>query len=141
MEFNATFIVSAISFIVFTMIMNAIFYKPLNKIVAERQKFIDETLEEAESHNKKSEFILKDKNRKIEKTKHEAKKIILDRTDEVKAEKTNLTAEAQQKALGTINQAKDELYKSESDAKDVLSEDIKKLALDISSKILGEANK
>ena len=61
MEFNATFIISAISFIVFTLIMNAIFYKPLQKVVSERQKFIDETLEEAKVHTKKSEAILKDR--------------------------------------------------------------------------------
>ena len=44
MEFNATFIASAISFIVFTLIMNAVFYKPLGKVVSERQKFIDKII-------------------------------------------------------------------------------------------------
>ncbi len=58
MEFNATFIVSAISFIVFTIIMNAIFYKPIQKIVTERQKFIDENYEEAKKHKANSEKIL-----------------------------------------------------------------------------------
>ena len=53
MEFNATFIASAISFIVFSIIMNAIFYKPLGNIVVQRQKFIDETLEEAKANSAK----------------------------------------------------------------------------------------
>ena len=47
MEFNATFIVAFVSFIIFTVIMNLILYKPLSKVVAQRQQFIDENYEEA----------------------------------------------------------------------------------------------
>lgn len=139
MEFNATFIASAISFIVFTLIMNAIFYKPLEKVVSERKKFVDETLEEAKSHTEKSELILKDKAKKLEKTKHEAKKIIVEKADEVKNQKAVMTSDAQQKAVATIDSAKEELQKSKDEAQVVLSEETKKLAQDISSKILGKA--
>ncbi len=111
MEFNATFIASAISFIIFTLIMNAIFYKPLSKIVSERQKFIDETLEEAKAHDKKSQAILRDKERKLEKTKHEAKKIIVERTDEAKTQKSALTSDAHQKTIKTVDDAKEDLQK------------------------------
>jgi len=138
MEFNATFIVSAISFVVFVLIMNAIFYKPLQKVVTERQNFIDDTLKEAKVHKENSEAILKDKEIKIEESKLNAKKIILDKTDEVKAKKSLIAAEAQQKAVKTIDGAKEELHKSQSDAQLVLSTEVQKLAQDISSKILGK---
>lgn len=136
MEFNATFIVSAISFIVFVIIMNAIFYKPLQNVVQQRQKFVDDTLEEAKNHKEKSEAILKDKEKKLTKTKQEAKKIILEKSDEVKLQKSTLTSEAQQKAGQTIDTAKDELQKSSDEAQSVLSEETKKLAEIISAKIL-----
>ncbi|MFA7659380.1 MAG: ATP synthase F0 subunit B [Candidatus Gastranaerophilaceae bacterium] len=138
MEFNATFIVSAISFIVFSLIMNAIFYKPLSKVVAERQKVVDEHYEEAKLNKEKSEKILKDKERKLEKTKHEAKKIIVEKADEVKAQKAVLTAEAQKKAGQKIDVAKEGLQKSQGEAQAVLAKEVKNLAMDISSKILGE---
>lgn len=137
MEFNATFIVSAISFIVFTFIMNAIFYNPLQKTVSERQKFVNDTLEEAKLHTAKSEAILADKAKKVEKTKHEAKKIIVEKTDEVKAQKSTMTTEAQQKAAQTVDSAKEELQKSQQEAQKVLDEEVHKLAQDISSKFLG----
>jgi len=137
MEFNATFIASAISFIVFTIIMNAIFYKPLSKVVLERQKFIDDTLEEAKVHTQKSEAILKDKEHKLEKTKHEAKKIILDKSEEVKTQKAALAADAQQKAARTVESAKGELQKSKDEAQTVLTEEAKRLAEAISAKISG----
>ena len=138
MEFNATFIASAVSFIIFTLIMNAIFYKPLQKIVTERQSFIDETLEEAKKHSEKSEAILKDKEKKLEKTKHDAKKIIVEKTDEVKAKKSTLASEAQQKAARTIDGAKEELQKNKEEAQQVLTDEVQKLAQSISSKILGK---
>ena len=138
MDFNATFIVAAISFVVFTIIMNAIFYKPLQKIVSEREEFINETNKEAKLHREKSEAILRDKEHKIEKTRNDAKKIIVDKADEVKAKKAELASEAQQKAVQVIGVAKDELQKSQDEAQAVLSDETKKLALNISSKILGK---
>ena len=40
-EFNATFLVAMISFVVFIIIMNAILYKPILSIIEERQAYID----------------------------------------------------------------------------------------------------
>lgn len=138
MEFNATFIASAISFIVFTLIMNAIFYKPLNSVVQEREKFIDDTNEEAKLHREKSEALLKDKERKLEKTRHEAKKIILDKSDEVKTKKAELASSAQKKAAEKIGIAKDDLCKSSGEAQAALSEDVKNISQQIAAKILGQ---
>ena len=67
MEFNATFLVSAASFILFTIIMNAIFYKPLTKIVEQRQIFVDENYKEANLAEEKSQSILTEKEERIEK--------------------------------------------------------------------------
>lgn len=138
MEFNATFIASAISFIVFTLIMNAIFYKPLNNVVQEREKFIDDTNEEAKLHREKSEALLKDKERKLEKTRHEAKKIILDTSDEVKTKKVKLASDAQKKAAEKIGFAKDDLHKSSEEAQMALSQDVKNISQQIAAKILGQ---
>lgn len=136
MEFNATFIVSAISFIVFVFIMNAIFYKPLQKVVFERQNFIDETTEEAKAHREKSEAILKDKAQKLDNTKHEAKKIIAETADAVKSQKATLAADAQQKAVQKIESAKNTLIRSSDEVQDSLAEKTQDLAQSIASKIL-----
>ena len=42
MEFNATFLATIISFLVFVFLMNKILYEPMGRIVAERKTFIDE---------------------------------------------------------------------------------------------------
>ena len=137
MEFNATFIVSAISFIVFAFIMNAIFYKPLQRIVQERKNFVDKTNEEAEKNFNKSESILKDKNDKLENTRHDAKKIILDKSEEMKNKKAEMTKSAQDEASSKIDMAKTSLNSEKENAQKELSSYAKTLAEDISSKILG----
>jgi len=137
MEFNATFIVSAVSFIVFVFIMNAIFYKPLQKIVEDRQKFIDDHYKEATLAHAQSDSLIKEKEQKLDETKHEAKKIIVDKSEDAKKQKAILAAEAQQYAAQVIDGAKDELQKSVENAQEILSENAKTLAQQISSKILG----
>ena len=138
MEFNATFIVSAISFIVFVLIMNWIFYKPIHNIVQQRKKIIDDANEEAKINTQKSEAILKDKEKKLTKTRQEAKKIILDKSEETKIQKSDMTSQAQQKASKEIEEEKGKLYKSSDEARSILSEEAKKLADVITSKILNK---
>lgn len=138
MEFNATFIASAISFIVFALIMNAIFYKPLGKIVGERQELVDDHYEQAALAKERAEALLREKEQKLEHSRHDAKKIITEKADSAKQQKAALTGDAQQAAAGTISVAKDELQKSKTEAQDVLSTQVVELAQDISSKVLGE---
>lgn len=137
MEFNATFIVSAISFVIFSIIMNAVFYKPLQKIVEKREAFIDETTKEAKMNTKKSEDILFDKSKKVENTKFEAKKNISQKTDEVQKQKAAMASEAQQKAADEVQKAKEVLESSKTEAQSTLEQETQKLAQDISAKILG----
>ncbi len=137
MEFNATFTITAISFIIFTFIMNAIFYKPLENIVAKRKKYIDDSYEEAKSNEKKASGILKDKTRKIDQTKQDAKKIILEKSDSAKETKAQMTTDAQGKTNSLIENAKNELVKASEEAKGAFSEETHKLADIITHKVLG----
>lgn len=138
MEFNATFIVTAISFVLFSIIMNAIFYKPLQKVVDERQNFIEDTNKDAKIKNKKADAIVKDKELKIEKTKQDAKKIITGKAEEVNAHKAELASSAQKKAAEDIEVAKNSLNQSVNDAQVGLDIAVEDLATEISSKILGK---
>ena len=91
MEFNATFLISAISFILFTVIMNKIFYKPIGNIINERQKFIDDTLGNAKTFDEKADAILKDRDEKLNKSNADAKRIIADKKNEANQNARDLT--------------------------------------------------
>lgn len=106
MEFNATFIISTISFIIFTLIMNKIFYKPVSKIMEERKRYIDDVMSAAAISIEKADSILKDKDAKISETLNKTKKIISDRS-----------LLASQKGQERINAAKSEAAEKLSEAK------------------------
>lgn len=46
LEFNATFLISILSFVIFIFIMNSIFYKPILSIIRKRNEYINSNVSE-----------------------------------------------------------------------------------------------
>ena len=61
MEFNGTFLVSIITFIVFVFLMNKVLYAPILNIMEERKKFIDDNYKSAQDNDEKSVKISEEK--------------------------------------------------------------------------------
>ncbi len=137
MEFNATFLVSAVSFILFTIIMNKIFYKPLERVIDERQKFLDETKNDAQYSSNKADAILKDRDDKLNKSVSDAKKLVADRVNEANENSRARTGEAKQKSMEEITSAKSNLQNEAKQNTEELKTKVKDLAEVISSKVLG----
>ena len=138
MEFNATFLVSMISFLIFTFIMNMIFYKPLGNIISERQGFIDETTKVARNMSYEADRITADREFKLNKAHDDAKKLINDKVTIAKDDAQKRTDEAKKLSSENILAAKNELYSQAEQTKEALKGNIKELAENISQKILGE---
>ena len=137
MEFNATFLVSVISFIIFTIIMNMIFYKPLGRVISERQKFIDETRNDARNSIQKADAILQDRDNKLNKSVADAKKLVADKVNEANENSREKTAQAKQKSTEEIASAKSNLQEEAKQYTQELKTKVKDLAEVISSKVLG----
>ena len=137
MEFNATFLVSAISFIIFTVIMNKIFYKPLENVMDERQSFIDNTKADALNSNNKADEILKDKEDRLNKSALESKKLVAEKVDVANESSKALTDKAKQKSHDEISSAKLNLQNEVKLSSEELKSKVKDLAEVISSKVLG----
>ena len=135
MEFNATFLVSAISFILFTLIMNKIFYKPLEKVMAERQKFIDDAKTDALNSSFKTDAILKDREDRLNKSTADSKKLVADKINEANSKAA--AAKAKQKSQEEITSAKSRLHNEALETTEGLKNGVKDLAEVISSKVLG----
>lgn len=137
MEFNATFLVSAISFLVFTFIMNLIFYKPLEKIINERQSIIDGSFAEAEASKKVAGSIRLEREQKLSETLKQSKKIISDKVNEANNNSKSLTGEAKNFSQQQINSAKENLNNEAGKTSEELKLRVKDLAEIISAKVLG----
>ena len=138
MEFNATFLVSIISFIVFTWIMNMIFYKPLENVINERQEFIDETTKVARNMSEEADKISAEREQRLSKANEAAKQVINDNVSKAKEQAKLRTDEAKKQSSESIVSAKNDLNSQAEQTKELLKGNIKELAESISQKILGE---
>lgn len=141
MEFNATFLISAISFILFTLLMNKIFYKPLGKIMNERENFINDNLNDAKISNDKAEFLLKDKDEKLAKSLIEARAIVSKELDATNKQSAQITAQAKQKAKNEVDLAKQNLSCEVEGFEDELNSKISELSEFLKNKIINSTEK
>lgn len=137
MEFNATFFVSVISFLVFVFIMNKIFYAPLTKIIGQRKELLDTNYNDAKQFNDDADSILRDRDERMSDVDQKSRKLISDKIEEENAKAKNLTVQAFQKSSDEIQARKNELQKEKEEAMPVLNSKVLGLAESISSKVLG----
>lgn len=138
MEFNATFFVSGISFIVFAIVMNFVMYNPLAKVVEQRKKYVDGNYEEADNANQKATSLIKDRAERIAQANSDARKVIVTKTDEAKLQKSETCSNAKNEANEVIKNKKDELKNTSITVSNELKQHVRGIAETISSKILGE---
>ena len=141
MEFNATFIVAFISFIVFTFVMNIILYKPINDIVQKRKTLVDANYNEADENSIKKETVLQEREAKLTKATNDAKALVAEKTAEVNCKKDEITSKAKAEAQKNI-EAYNLYYKNATaEAKSYLRTEVVSLAQAISDKFLGANEK
>ncbi len=137
MEFNATFLFTAISFIVFVFIMNKIFYKPIEKIVNERESFVDENYDEAKKNNLCAKKLIDEYDKKIDSANYEGKSIIEEKSLNAKNHKAELIFDAQKKAVEDIKTNETELEAEFNAVKTELKPEVQNLADKMTSKMFG----
>lgn len=137
MEFNATFLVSAISFILFVFIMNAILYKPVIKIMEEREAFLKANSDEAENARKTTDKIAEKKQTELAAARAEATATVSDGTEKFKAENKAETDEFEKTQKIRAEEEKSVLKNEAEKSKEQLnigSAEISKIIVD---KVLG----
>ena len=137
MEFNATFIVSVISFIVFTFLMNIIFYAPISKVKYEREKIITDTLNDAEKSKKEADLLNNEREQKILQATEEGKRIISTTVDKANTKSSKITSDAKEKSVAEISEQKQTLIEEAELSRKELNASAKSIAEGIVSKILG----
>lgn len=138
MEFNATFLISAISFIVFVVIMNKIFYKPILKIMKERQAFVEQNYNEADNFERITEERFQFRENQLEASRTSSREKIAKESQELKDARNKELASYKEEVYSNIHQQKEEMRNSAIEAKEVLKDKVVDIAKDISDILLGE---
>lgn len=137
MNFNATILISAISFVIFVFIMNMIFYKPLEKIVNERKNLLDDNADMTKKNNNIAQKLLSDREKMLQDANSKCKDIIEDETKKAKEEKNTKISQAQQKSFNDIEENQKDLKIAYDDTKSALKNDVVSLVDNISQKLFG----
>lgn len=137
-EFDGTILVAIISFIIFAIIMNKIFYTPMRKIVDERNSFIDSNISEAVHNKEKSQAILDDKESKLKSARKDARDIINSGVEKANSIKSDSISNALKASRDKIEQEKEKLKAEEGEARNVLKDSVFELSKDISRKLLDQ---
>lgn len=137
MEFNATFLVSAISFIVFVFIMSAILYKPVIKVMEEREAFLKANFDEAEDARTSAKELSDKKQSELAEARKNATNTVAEGTAKFKAE--NKTAiEEFEKTQKNRAEGEKAMLKTEADnSRDELDKGSAEISRIIVDKVLG----
>ena len=138
MEFNATFLISAISFIVFIFIMNKILYKPVLEIMEKRQNYIDANKNEAYEHHKKAQQLLVDKDARVAEAQRTSRDIVASKADAIKEEKSKVLNDTKNSVTSYFSEQKQNLAHQKDEAAANMKHDVADLANRLTTKLMGE---
>lgn len=137
MDFNGTFLVTIISFILFVYLMNKVLYEPMRKIVKERNNFVQGNYSSADENNKKAEELVNQRDEQLVTAKDDARKKYNEILNDYKSEKADIISNANNQSVQELEEAYKHLDNVSSEAKERLKGSMADLANDIVEKVLG----
>ena len=138
MEFDATFIVSVISFIVFVLIMNKILYKPIIDVIEKRSMLYEKNDNEVVANNKEAEKILAKREEKIRNAKRKSHEITLDGINNAKEEKDKIVKNAREDIKREYDTEKTKMNEEINSVKNEIRNNIDDISNLVTSKIFKE---
>ena len=140
MEFNATFLITIVSFIVFAIIMNSILYEPIKKIVGERNKFYEENNKIVSKNEKEGEALVESKTAKLNSAREKSRDSIKQVQEKSKEEKENLLAFEKENLGKKVAENEENLNQEKENIKEEILKDAEEISDIIVSKITGGEN-
>lgn len=138
MQFNFTFVIALISFILFVIVMNKIFYAPLLKIMKERDAFVEDNFKTAEVTQKEIDKKISYKENELEQSREQARNLIKTETKKLREARDEKIAQYKVELFANIDAEQEALKQSAIDAKEVLKDKVVDIAKDVSQLLLGE---
>lgn len=138
-EFNATFLVAMLSFVVFIMIMNAIFYRPILNIMRKRDEYINSNYDEAKELSEQVEKLDIKKAETIQQTQNECRTEIKNVVENAQGLASKNVQDARTEVKNEIQLKKDSLVRESEALEGVLkSSVVTDLASSITSKFMSK---
>ena len=118
------------------LILKKYLFKPVNKMIDDRQKEIDDIFADAEDARQKAETMRADYDRKLSEAKDASAQIIAEATQEAHRRRDDILVHAQTDAEAIRNKARAEIELERKKAINEVKSDISRIALDIAEKVV-----
>jgi F-type H+-transporting ATPase subunit b len=137
-DFNATLPLMAIQFILLTVVLTFVFYKPVSKVIDERESYINGNLTTASEKLIKADELYKEYDEQLKTARVNAQAIIAQSEKEAKDVVADEINQARQDATKLIDQTNKELEAQKSTALEQLETQVDDLSQLIKEKLLGK---
>jgi F-type H+-transporting ATPase subunit b len=136
-DFDATLPLMAIQFVVLVAVLNALFYKPLGKVLDDRAEYIRSGVSGGKEKIAEAEKITQQYEQDLATARREAQATIAGAKAEAKAIADKQLAEAQAAAVAQREQAQKEIDDEKQSALNALGQEVEALSSQILTKLLG----
>ena len=137
-DFNATLPLMAIQFVLLTVVLTFVFYKPVSKVLDERESYINGNLTQASEKLTKADELYKQYDEQLKTARANAQSIIAQSEKEAKDVVALEINQARQDAAKLIEQTNKELEAQKSLALQQLETQVDELSQLIKEKLLGK---
>ncbi|AOY80127.1 MULTISPECIES: F0F1 ATP synthase subunit B' [Moorena] len=138
-DFDATLPLMALQFLVLTVVLNAIFYKPLTKTLDERDEYIRNQESDAKERLSKAEKMAKEYEEQLGQARKQSQAVIAAAQEDARKMAAQAIAEAQQEAQAERAKAQEEIDQQKQQAMASLEQQVDDLSSQILEKLLGPA--
>ena len=136
-DFDATLPLMAVQFLVLVALLNVLFYKPLTRVLDERDDYIRKNLNEAKENAKKSEELAQKFEEQLKDARRESQEIIAQAQAEAQEEASKNIAQAQQEVQAQREKATAEIEAQKKEALQSLESQVDTLSHQVLEKLVG----
>lgn len=138
-DIDLAFVIQLINFLVLLAVLNVLLYKPIRKVLAERQGKIADARSRAEGVDQDVQAKMAEYEARLKEMKSGAADERSVLVKEAQAEEAAIIAAARKDASATLAAIKERVAKEAADARAILQEQAKLLSVDICEKVLGRS--
>lgn len=131
-----TLIFTWLNLLILFLIVKKLFFKPMQKMLSEREKEISSSYERADTREKEAEKLKASYEEKISHAEGEAEKIVSNAVAGAEARSGAIVKEAEEKASAMIERAQKSIEAQRETAFSELKEDVSSMAVEIAKKII-----
>ncbi|MGK7959723.1 F0F1 ATP synthase subunit B' [Crocosphaera sp.] len=136
-DFDATLPMMALQFVLLAIILNAIFYKPLNKVLDERADYIRQQETGGQQQLAQAKELAAQYEQQLADARKQSQEIVAQAQAEAKKIATEAVAEAQKEAIAKKEAAAQEIEQQRQEALKTLEQQVEALSRQILEKLLG----